>query len=189
MRNKRHKDGIQRTNSWGTTPQQVQVQCCFTSIETIKTIRDDHVDFHTASELWVTKVQAQYCFTSVETPRGLLGTGIPGRPRRLSHSSWALSGKGSSSVLLYVHRDSKGTIRDGDPRTATSTFTQLLSSDPQQDKPSSYDSPSPSPSSDRSWASEKTWCLTSTETIMFVRDREKGGWRWWWWWWWWWSDA
>ena len=29
-----------------------------------------------------------------------------------------------SSVLLYVHRDHK----DGEPRTATSTFTQLLSS-------------------------------------------------------------
>ena len=31
-------------------------------------------------------------------------------------------------VLLYVHRDRR-TIRDGEPRTATSTFTQLLSSD------------------------------------------------------------
>ena len=70
------------------------------------------------------------------------------------------------------------TIRDGEPRTATSTFTQLLSSDLQQDKPSSYDSPAPPPSSDRSWASEKTRCLTSTETIRLVRDGEKGVWRW-----------
>ena len=37
----------------------------------------------------------------------------------------------SSSVLLYVHRDHSIrtiTIRDGEPRIATSTFTQLLSS-------------------------------------------------------------
>ena len=31
-------------------------------------------------------------------------------------------------VLLYVHRNRR-LIRDGEPRTATSTFTQLLSSD------------------------------------------------------------
>ena len=31
-------------------------------------------------------------------------------------------------VLLYVHRNRK-LIRDGEPRTATSTFTQLLNSD------------------------------------------------------------
>ena len=30
-------------------------------------------------------------------------------------------------VLLYVHRNRR-LIRDGEPRTATSTFTQLLSS-------------------------------------------------------------
>ena len=32
-----------------------------------------------------------------------------------------------SSVLLYVHRNRR-LIRDGEPRTSTSTFTQLLSS-------------------------------------------------------------
>ena len=33
-------------------------------------------------------------------------------------------------MLLYVHRDHKlRTIRDGEPRTATSTFTQLLNSE------------------------------------------------------------
>ena len=31
-------------------------------------------------------------------------------------------------MLLYVHRDYVRTIRDGEPRTASSTFTQLLSS-------------------------------------------------------------
>ena len=35
-----------------------------------------------------------------QRPCGLLGTGSPGRPPRLSHSSWA-------SMLPYVHRDHK----------------------------------------------------------------------------------
>ena len=38
-----------------------------------------------------------------QIPYGLLGTGSPGRPPRLSHGSWALDC--SSSMLLYVHRD------------------------------------------------------------------------------------
>ena len=33
----------------------------------------------------------------------------------------------SSSVLLYIHNDHKDCFRDGEPRMATSTFTQLLS--------------------------------------------------------------
>ena len=33
-----------------------------------------------------------------------------------------------SSMLLYVHRDHR-TIRNGEPRTVTSTFTQLLNSE------------------------------------------------------------
>ena len=35
----------------------------------------------------------------------------------------------SSSVLLYVHRDSIRTIRDGVPNTSTSSLTQLLYSE------------------------------------------------------------
>ena len=53
--------------------------------------------------------------------------GSPGRPPRLSRSSWGLNSM-LSSMSLYVHRDRVRTIRDGEPRTATSTFTQLLSS-------------------------------------------------------------
>ena len=39
----------------------VQVQCCFTSTETIRSIRDGwaqdgHADFHTAPELWIVVV-------------------------------------------------------------------------------------------------------------------------------------
>ena len=51
-------------------------------------------------------------------------------------------------MLLYVHRDLR-TIRDGEPRTATSTFTQLLSSDILDQ-----------------------CCFTATETIRTVRDGE-----------------
>ena len=35
----------------------------------------------------------------------------------------------SRSVLLYVHRESTRIIKDKEPRTDTSTFTQLLSSE------------------------------------------------------------
>ena len=96
-------------------------------------------------------VKAQRCcFTAtLRTPPGLLGTGRPGRPPRLAHNSLALS-RLFSSVLRYVHRnrqaylgwgaqdghlnfrfkssDTIRLIRDGEARTATSTFTQLLSS-------------------------------------------------------------
>ena len=55
----------------------VQVQCCFTSTETVRTIgdghaQDGHLDFHTATELCWQFVQS--CFTSTETV-GLLGSG------------------------------------------------------------------------------------------------------------------
>ena len=60
--------------------------------------------------------------------QGLLGMGSSGRPHRLLHSSWALR------ALVQVHGwfTSTGTIRmirDGEARTATSTFTQLLGSE------------------------------------------------------------
>ena len=39
----------------------------------------------------------------LQKPSGLLGTGSPGRPPRLSHSSWALSVSGS--MWLYIHKN------------------------------------------------------------------------------------
>ena len=68
--------------------EQVQVHCCFTTTETVRTMRgrgalDGHLNFHTA----LSRTSSR--FTSTEIIR---------------------------------------TIRDGEPRTATSTFTQLLSS-------------------------------------------------------------
>ena len=62
-------------------------------------------------------------------------------------------------MLLNVHRN-RGLIRDGEPRTATSTFTQFLSPD--------------------SFGLVNMVLIMSTETIKFMRDGEKGKgiWRW-----------
>ena len=64
-----------------------------------------------------------------ERPTEFWGAGSPVRPPRFSHSSLALTSS-SSSVLLYVQRDLRN-FGDGEPNTATSTFTQFLSSDEQ----------------------------------------------------------
>ena len=67
------------------------VQCRFTSTETIRTIWDREP--RTApSTLTLSTVQVQCCFTSTGTIRTITvsGTGGPGQPPRLSHSSWAL---------------------------------------------------------------------------------------------------
>ena len=62
-------------------------------------------------------VRVQCCFTSTQRPYGLL-TGRPGQPpNRLC-----------SSLVLLSFKEIVRTVRDGEPRTATSTFTQLLSS-------------------------------------------------------------
>ena len=50
------------------------VQCCFTSTETVRTIRDReaqdvHLDFHSAHELCGVPMFVQCCFTSTETVR------------------------------------------------------------------------------------------------------------------------
>ena len=109
--------------------------------------RDGHLDFHTAPDLW------QALFNVTLRPQrqpGLLATGSPGRPPRLSHSSWPLTlrpqrqpgllGPGTATFshsscltgLVQCYSTSTETARttsDGKPGTATSTFTQLLTSD------------------------------------------------------------
>ena len=86
----------------------------------------------------------QYSFTSTETRR-LVRTDSPGRPPRLLHSSWTMTIRDvhldfytapelSLSVFFFkwcfTSTETIRTVMDGDPRTATSTFTQLLSSVP-----------------------------------------------------------
>ena len=64
----------------------------------------------------------------VHRNRRFIRDGSPGRPPRLSHSSWALN-----AVLLskccFTPTKTTRTIRDGGPRTFTSTCTQPLSSE------------------------------------------------------------
>ena len=112
------------TGSPGRPPRLSHSSCCFTSTETIRNweprtttstftqllllyvhrdhqelgAQDDHLDFHTAPVAL--------------RPQRPSGTGSPGRPPRLSHSSCCFT--------------STETIRNWEPRTATSTYTQLL---------------------------------------------------------------
>ena len=64
---------------------QRSVHCCFTSTETVRIIRDVHLDFHTAFYFGCYSVRVQCFFTSTETVRIIRDS--PGRPPRLSHSS------------------------------------------------------------------------------------------------------
>ena len=68
-------------------------------------------------------------YVHIENPQGLLGTGSPGRPPRLSHSH-SPSALFSVVIVGCPHWETTRLIRDVKPRTATSTFTftQPLSS-------------------------------------------------------------
>ena len=48
--------------------------------------------------------------------------------RRVHLSQPSHSSSSSSSSMLFTSKETVRTVRDGEPRTATSTFTQLLSS-------------------------------------------------------------
>ena len=72
-----------------------------------------NLDFHTAPEL-----RSSVLLYVHRDPYGRLGSGSPGRPPRLSHSS----------VRALRPQRPLRKIRVGESRTATSTFTQLLSS-------------------------------------------------------------
>ena len=103
------------------------VQCCFTSTETTRTIRDGEP--RTATSTFTQLLSSEHsssvqrCFTSTETTR-TIRDGESIRPHRLSHSS-----EHSSSVqCCFTSTETVRTARDGEPRAATSTFTQLLSS-------------------------------------------------------------
>ena len=77
------------------------MQCCFTSMETIRPIRDGEprTAALTFTQLLSSDLKVQCCFTSTETVSSVRN-GSPGRPPRLSHSSWAL-GKGKKGSRSY----------------------------------------------------------------------------------------
>ena len=108
------------------------VQCCFTSTETVRTIwpgrgaqrRDVHLDLHTVPELCLAMTSSSMLQYAHRRPCPLLGTESPGRPPRLSLSSWAIS----QWIHLVLRPQTVRTVRDWDPGTSTSTFTQLPSS-------------------------------------------------------------
>ena len=83
------------------------VQCSFPSTETIRFIRDGEPRTATSTFTQLLNSGRDFQFSvpfRPQKPSGLLGTGSPGRPPRLSHSSWALE-ETSSSVFLSVHRN------------------------------------------------------------------------------------
>ena len=93
------------------------LKCCFRSTETVGLLgtgtQDGHLDFHTAPTGALRDCRLlKCCFRSTETI-GLLGTGA--QDVHLDFHT-ALS----SFVVLYVHRNHR-LIRDGEPRTSTST--------------------------------------------------------------------
>ena len=70
-----------------------------------------------------------FCFSvslRPQKPSGLLGTGNPGWPPRLPYSSWTLRAR---VQCCFTTTETIRPVRDGEPRTATSTFTQLLNSE------------------------------------------------------------
>ena len=59
------------------------------------------VSWHIRDKLWQCRSMVQYSFTSTETKR-LVRTDSPGRPPRLSHSSWTMPlGKAVTDVYIY----------------------------------------------------------------------------------------
>ena len=91
-----------------------------------------------------------------QKPWGLLGTGSAGRPPRLSHSSGALRERERERErefqCCFSSTETIRIIRDGEPRTSTSTFTQLLNSPPTM--------------------VQVQCCFTPTETVRAIMDGE-----------------
>ena len=94
---------MNHTSAWKSFRYQGQIDynwqgkaaCCITSIETVglsgTEAQDGHLDFHTAPELWQGKLdEVLFC---VHKNHRFIRDGSPGRPPRISHSSWALRRK------------------------------------------------------------------------------------------------
>ena len=116
----------------------LQIQCCFTSTETIRTIRD--VEPRTATStftqlltsawqdgrrvIWTIRVVTFLLELTIMWYRfpDWFGCGEGDSPCALWFGLLNTPTNISGSVLLYVHRTIR-LIRDGEPKTATSTFT------------------------------------------------------------------
>ena len=89
------------------------VQCCFTSTETTRTIRDKEP--RTSTSISTQLLGSEFVLSEFsvalrqQRPSGLLGTGSPGRPPRLSHSSRALT-VGRVDFASYASKHHEATI-------------------------------------------------------------------------------
>ena len=99
-------------------------ECCFTSTEIVRTIRDGEP--RTATSTFTASELCLKFNVALHPQRPYIGTIMDGKPRAATSTFTQLlsSEEGFGSVLLYVHRNRK----DGKPSTAISTFTQLLNS-------------------------------------------------------------
>ena len=120
-------------------PSAVQFQCCFTSTDTVRTVRgrgaqDGHLHFHTAPDLWNHGLQVLDGCSLCVIPASVFNV--------LMWQSWCERRKIATDNKVFwiwrykfnIHSFTSTetvlrTIRDGEPRTSTSTFTQLLSSE------------------------------------------------------------
>ena len=96
----------------------------FTSSETVRTIRDGHLDFHSARALSTFHIEVQCCFTSTETIR-TFREWVP----RMATPTFTQLLSSASVQCCFTSTETIRTIRDWEPRMATPTFTQLLSSE------------------------------------------------------------
>ena len=109
----------------------VQVQCCMTSTETIRSIRggEPRTTTSTFTQLLTSDAMfVQCCFTSTETTLRSIRGGEP----RTSTSTFTQLLTSDAMFVQCCFTSTETTlrsIRGGEPRTSTSTFTQLLSSD------------------------------------------------------------
>ena len=105
------------------------VQCSFTSTENTGIIRDGEP--RTATSTFTQLLCSEILQFSValrpQRPQGLLGTGSPGRPSRLSHKVPELWN--TTVQCCFTSTETVRTVRDREPRTATWTFTQLQCSE------------------------------------------------------------
>ena len=105
------------------------------------TIKDGEPRTSTSTFTQLLSSVLQFCFTTTETMMTKQGRGTQDGQPQLSHSSWALFFSFALRPLRPWWLN-----RDGEPRTATSTVTQLLSSVLQ-------------------------FCFTTTETMMTKQGR------------------